>query len=169
MGNQSLDHAEILMVRWAHDDPNPIAQDSIERADKDALAALMRAKGIRVESAAFEYPMGYDLPDAKRLKLSNGADVDTALEYPNTDNQYTQAQPAATSEEEYAKYYQQYTGETLGTTEGSVSVTESATSVSTPLVSSHWTAHVDDDSGATYFHNDATGESSWTRPEGFAA
>jgi hypothetical protein len=42
MGNQSLDQGEVLDIRWAHDDPNP---DAINRADKDALFALMQAKG----------------------------------------------------------------------------------------------------------------------------
>jgi hypothetical protein len=45
MGNQSLDQGEVLDIRWAHDDPNPVAQDAISRADKDALFALMQAKG----------------------------------------------------------------------------------------------------------------------------
>lgn len=31
MGNQSLDQNEILCLRWAHDDPNPVAQDAINR------------------------------------------------------------------------------------------------------------------------------------------
>jgi hypothetical protein len=42
---QTLDKDEILSIRWAHDDPNPVAQDSIDRANKDALVALMQAKG----------------------------------------------------------------------------------------------------------------------------
>lgn len=43
---QPLDHGEVLSLRWAHDDPNPVAKDSIARADRDALVALMRAKGL---------------------------------------------------------------------------------------------------------------------------
>jgi hypothetical protein len=45
MGNRSLDQEEVLDIRWAHDNPNPVAQDAISRADKDALFALMQAKG----------------------------------------------------------------------------------------------------------------------------
>ena len=45
MLSQSLDQNEILDLRWAHDDPNPVAQDAIERANRDALFALMQAKG----------------------------------------------------------------------------------------------------------------------------
>lgn len=43
---QSLDQGEVLDIKWAHDDPNPVAQDAIDRADRDALYALMQAKGI---------------------------------------------------------------------------------------------------------------------------
>lgn len=46
MMNQSLDQNEILDIRWAHDDPNPVAQDAIDRANRDALFALMQAKGF---------------------------------------------------------------------------------------------------------------------------
>lgn len=169
MSNQSLDQSEILMVRWAHDDPNPIAQDSIERADRDALAALMRAKGIRVDSAAFEYPVGYDLPDAKRLKLDNGAVVDASIEYPNTDAQY---QTTAATEDQYAQYYQQYVvGDAAPdavTTAHSDQKEESSVQQASSCGSS-WTEHLDDDTGATYYYNEATGESSWTRPEGLAS
>ncbi|CAM9152796.1 unnamed protein product, partial [Ectocarpus fasciculatus] len=59
MGNQSLDQNEILCLRWAHDDPNPVAQDAINRADRDALYALMTAKGISLDNAGFEYPAEY--------------------------------------------------------------------------------------------------------------
>ena len=44
MSCQSLDKGEILSIRWAFDDPNPVAQDAVDRADKDALAALLQAK-----------------------------------------------------------------------------------------------------------------------------
>ena len=45
MTGQALDQGEIIDIRWAHDDPNPVAQDAIDRANKDALFALMQAKG----------------------------------------------------------------------------------------------------------------------------
>jgi hypothetical protein len=46
MINQSMDEGEILDIRWAHDDPNPVAQDAMDRANRDALYALMQAKGL---------------------------------------------------------------------------------------------------------------------------
>lgn len=181
MSNHSLDQGEILMVRWAHDDPNPIAQDSIERADKDALAALMRAKGIRVDAAAFEYPAGYDLPEAKRLKLEDGSTVAAALEYPNTDAQYGDSEgvpQAGWSEEQYAKYYQQYYGVNIPASSSADSQeahqaepsesTAQEESVSEPAgttAKDEWVAHTDDDTGAIYYYNESKGESTWTRPD----
>lgn len=88
---QKLDYDEILSIRWAHDDPNPVAKDSIERADKDAMFALLQAKGISLKPAEFEYPADYQLPDAKRLKVEEGGEIvaeNPQIAYPDTDNQY---------------------------------------------------------------------------------
>ena len=88
MACQTLDCQEILSIRWAKDDPNPVAQDSISRADKDALAALLDAKGFSTQSAPFDYPTDYTLPPSKRSKT--GDDIDCPeLNYPDTDTQYT--------------------------------------------------------------------------------
>lgn len=38
MTNQSLGNGEILNVRWAFDDPNPITKKAIERANQDAIS-----------------------------------------------------------------------------------------------------------------------------------
>ena len=142
MSNQAIDHKEVLQIRWAFDDPNPIAQDSINRADKDAIASLLQNKGISLDPAPFEYPSEYQLPDSKRQRTNeDGSDTDylklqdvlssnPSLAYPNTDQQYT-------------------------TTKASVSEKESKI----------WAEHVDTDSGATYYYNESTGESSWSKPE----
>src|SRR4051794_34660817 len=95
MTGQTLDKGEILSIRWAHDDPNPVAQDSIDRADKDALVGLLKAKGICLTPAAYEYPADYQVPDAKRQR-TDGSDSDLnqqfpELAYPNTDGQYAPA------------------------------------------------------------------------------
>jgi hypothetical protein len=91
---QKLDYDEILSIRWAHDDPNPVAKDSIERADKDAMFALLQAKGISLKPAEFEYPADYQLPDAKRLKVEEGGEIvaqNPQIAYPDTDNQYQES------------------------------------------------------------------------------
>jgi len=98
MACQKLDYDEILSIRWAHDDPNPVAKDSIERADKDAMFALLQAKGISLKPAEFEYPAEYQLPDAKRLRVEDGGDIAAQypqIAYPDTDIQY-QDTPAIT-------------------------------------------------------------------------
>ncbi len=45
MANQALDDEEILMVRWAYDDSNKVAQQAIKRSNEDAMYAAMRAQG----------------------------------------------------------------------------------------------------------------------------
>ena len=44
---QTLDHGEILSIRCAFDDPNPVAQEAIDKANRDAAAGLLQAKVIR--------------------------------------------------------------------------------------------------------------------------
>ena len=39
MRNQPLEHSEVLNVRWAYDDPNPVAKESALRADVDAAVS----------------------------------------------------------------------------------------------------------------------------------
>ena len=91
---QSLDFQEILSIRWAKDDPNPIAQNSISMADKDALASFLNARGVNIEETGFNGPLDYANPEPKRVKL-NDADVLSEypeLAYPDTDAQYAVSQ-----------------------------------------------------------------------------
>jgi hypothetical protein len=111
---QALDQAEVLSIRWARDDPNPLAQEAISKADKDALAALLQAKGISIEAAPFNYPTDYQVPAAKRMRLEDGTEVTTDkpdLAYPDTDNQYQAAYAVGgqtMTAEEYAAYCEAY-------------------------------------------------------------
>ena len=43
MNHQSLDHEEVLNVRWAYEDPNPVAKQAAERANADAVVAALQA------------------------------------------------------------------------------------------------------------------------------
>ncbi|KAH8081611.1 RNA binding-protein [Aureococcus anophagefferens] len=95
MSNNHLDHEENLNIRWAHDDPNPVAHDAAARADADALVEMMKARGVEVTdsgTADFETPADYRLPAAKRLKTADG---DDAGAYPDTDVQFSAADRAA--------------------------------------------------------------------------
>lgn len=44
---QDLGNNDILNIRWAREDPNPIAKEAAKRADQDAVVIGMEAKGIR--------------------------------------------------------------------------------------------------------------------------
>jgi len=52
MANQALDHEEVLDVRWAFEDQNPIAREATERANADAMIAAMQAAGYSLENIA---------------------------------------------------------------------------------------------------------------------
>ena len=47
MAGQALDREEVLNIRWAFADPNPIAKESIVRSNRDALIIGLRARGIQ--------------------------------------------------------------------------------------------------------------------------
>ena len=181
MANQSLDQGEILDIRWAHDDPNPVAQDAIGRADKDALFALMQAKGISLESTGFQYPAEYSLPSAKRIRLDNGVDLlqqHPDLAYPNTDAQYAHQVADQTDTADSAELQQQFvmaadggcssTSASSGPGPDGSGVSSGAPPSSTGVPAGgnagDWEEFVDDESGATYFYNAKTGESSWGQP-----
>eukprot|EP00644_Phytophthora_capsici_P010906 jgi/Phyca11/14776/fgenesh1_pg.PHYCAscaffold_9_\ len=85
MSNQSLQSDEVLNVRWAFDDPNPVAKQAGERADRDAIVAMMHAHGATTtEDAAFDYPEHYQMPAPKRQRIEG----DTVASYPDTDTQF---------------------------------------------------------------------------------
>ena len=62
MLGQSLDKKEVLAIRWAFDDPNPVAQQAIEKVNEDSLVQMMAAKQVSVEAMAFQYPSDYQPP-----------------------------------------------------------------------------------------------------------
>lgn len=186
MNNQALDRKEILQIRWAYDDPNPVAIDAIKKADQDMMYALLKAKGVSVEAASYQYPAEYELPETKRMRLDNGIDVTEErpeLSYPNTDAQY---EVLDGEHDKYARYL-----ETLHCQLSEGSDSENALvllkSYSANGISSSseikgndkeeveeeeagedeeggWEKQIDDKTGATYYFNTATGESSWSIP-----
>ena len=46
MAGQSLDNEEILNIRWAYDDPNPMVQKAIQRANEDNAGGDGGAEGL---------------------------------------------------------------------------------------------------------------------------
>lgn len=85
MGNQALENDEVLNIRWAFDDPNPVAKEAANRADHDAIVAMVQSKGMSTEDAAFSYPEQYDMPATKRQRIEG----ETVASYPDTDVQYS--------------------------------------------------------------------------------
>lgn len=181
MSQQALDGEEILSIRWAHDDPNPIAKDSIDRSDRDALVALMKAKGINIDQAPFQYPADYQVPASKRLKLEDGLNI-SGIEYPNTDDQYNQNEQTGSSTsgvsteylEYYKQYYPDYYAQLLNQFNASSDEVEKERDDKGANEGNDdedddddgsWTDMVDEKTGATYYYHTGTGESTWTKPE----
>jgi hypothetical protein len=194
---QPLDHGEVLSIRWAHDDPNPVAKDSIQRADKDALAALLKAKGISITPANFDYPADYQLPNAKRMKIEEGGSVVEQfpeMAYPDTDAQYAayyasmginveggEASSSSTGQkdgeegaDEAAKkdalarlgiYLDDEEEEQEKPSTTAATKEEDDESSAEEEEEGGWQQFVDESTGATYYFNTATGESSWVNPE----
>jgi len=90
MAGQSLDAHEILNVRWANDDPNPVAQVAAADADRNATLSVLESRGVNLKQAPFEYPEKYDMPDPKRQCLQDEPSFSDShiIPYPDTDHQY---------------------------------------------------------------------------------
>jgi hypothetical protein len=101
MSNQALEDNEVLQIKWAMDDPNPVAKAAAQRADADAVHAMLKARNVSTDVAPFDYPETYHLPLSKKAKTEP-----TAFDhmYPDTDAQYGEvthvAMAAAAKEEE---------------------------------------------------------------------
>lgn len=89
MGNQALAHDEVLNIRWAFDDPNPVAKKAAQRSDHDAVVAMVQANGMSTQDAAFAYPTQYALPATTTANKRQRIDGDTVASYPDTSAQYS--------------------------------------------------------------------------------
>ena len=75
MSHQAMENKEILNVRWAYDDPNPIALQAAERANQDAIIAALQSRGM-LEGLHDKRPGETDEENgapAKRQRIDNGA------------------------------------------------------------------------------------------------
>ena len=181
MYQQALDKKEVLLIRWAREDPNPMAKEAIERADRDALVAIMKAKGINMDDQPFAYPSDYK-PSLKRARDGDEGTNDVA--YPDTDSQYVGNAEAAAcvgdaanclskdpSGEDVDGFHAGGGGGDDGGQEDDETVatliddeieieTENENGARAPE-GEGWTEHEDPESGAIFFYNEKTGESSW--------
>mmetsp|Transcript_1180 Transcript_1180/g.3517 ORF Transcript_1180/g.3517 Transcript_1180/m.3517 type:complete len:563 (-) Transcript_1180:23-1711(-) len=181
MANNHLDREENLNIRWAHDDPNPVAHDAAARADADALVEMLKAKGVAVEgSAALEgAPADYVAPSPKRLKAGGAGD------YPDTDVQYAAADAAATwtqvpypEDASRTYWWNEATGETrtdapeavadanCDVMEASLDAADrAAAAAAASVIPPGWAEAACPTSGRAYFYHAETGQTSWSRPE----
>jgi hypothetical protein len=90
MGNQALLGKETLNVKWASDDPNPVAQEAVARSNLDAAMLLMQQQGVSLKPAPFDYPERYVLPAPKKARVEGGVEGGGVGggAYPDTDGQY---------------------------------------------------------------------------------
>ncbi|KAJ8614268.1 hypothetical protein CTAYLR_001138 [Chrysophaeum taylorii] len=191
MSNNSLDHDENLNLRWAHDDPNPVARDASARADADALVQMMNARGATVDADA-DHPADYHLPAPKRLKT--GDEEEEAARYPDTDPQYEDEwRPVADTQDGSTYWWNPRTNETSreaphqvadANADRAMAALDAADKAAaqaaaaapaphqppqgeeTPSLPAGWAQTVDPASGATYFYHAATQATTWTRPAG---
>ena len=205
MNRQALDGGEVLSVRWAHDDPNPVAQEAIDKSNKDALVALMLSRGLHLDDVGFAYPADYVLPTVpgddeqqqqqqqqlggesssggdregaiqvgqKRMRsaVSEALEGDSAVvAYPDTNAQYGDSvglSPPSQQQEQHEERVAADVGaEVDGVVAAAVAGGDSSSGIvahcsSIPHEGRGWVAHVDPSSGATFFHNAETGETSW--------
>ena len=87
MSRNHLDHNENLNIRWAHDDPNPVAENAAARADADALVNMLKAKKVTVDAGNaqvdFETPANYAI-----RPLDDNDDQRKRTHYPDTNDQF---------------------------------------------------------------------------------
>ncbi|RHY20648.1 hypothetical protein DYB25_008586, partial [Aphanomyces astaci] len=65
---------------------NPVAKQAAQRADADAVVAMLKSRNISTAPAPFEYPEGYHIQPSKKQKTT-----DPSTMYPDTNDQYTAA------------------------------------------------------------------------------
>lgn len=89
MQQQALDDDEVLVIRWAYADPNPVAKEAIKRSNADAVVAAIKASGHTLKSVGYQLPAEYKPPE-----LANAEETEKPIGpayYPNTDAQYQQS------------------------------------------------------------------------------
>jgi RNA recognition motif-containing protein len=59
MTNQPLDHDEVIQIRWATDDPNPIAAKRNALELRQKLVQKIEDEGISTTNLSFDYPRDY--------------------------------------------------------------------------------------------------------------
>ncbi|EQC29009.1 hypothetical protein SDRG_13344 [Saprolegnia diclina VS20] len=98
MSNQALEDSEILQIKWAMDDPNPVAKAAAQRADADAVHAMLKSRNVSTTAAPFDYPETYQMQTNKKQKALTDANM-----YPDTDTQFAATHHAAIEQQKQMK------------------------------------------------------------------
>ncbi|KAJ1458573.1 hypothetical protein M885DRAFT_614423 [Pelagophyceae sp. CCMP2097] len=187
LSNNHVDRAENMNIRWAHEDPNPVAHDSAARADADALVEMLKARGVAITNAAgdtagMEHPGHYALPLPKRLKSGHEGDA-LLSSYPDTDEQFSEQPdlPAGGWKQVphpdapgTSYWWHEATGETSNDVPGDVAdascdAVNAALDAADALCSQAqlpygWSETQDPASGESYYYHAQTGQTSWDIP-----
>mmetsp|Transcript_24081 Transcript_24081/g.54034 ORF Transcript_24081/g.54034 Transcript_24081/m.54034 type:complete len:488 (+) Transcript_24081:71-1534(+) len=146
---QTLDLDELLNLRWAYDDPNPKSKDGDRDKYQEQLVEALQEKGIDTTDTMYNYPSNYHIvedPEVKRARMEGGMNQEGySCDYPSTDYQYQSAYgppvaPGSGDSNALSQLSEYGEGGAAGWQE------------------------FKDASGRSYFHNAATGETTWDKP-----
>eukprot|EP00953_Heterococcus_sp_UTEX-ZZ885_P022864 12619-Heterococcus_DN1.PRE.2 len=162
MANQHLANTEVLNLRWAFDDPNSVAKEAIARTNMDATLAMLHAKGILDIHATTQ--QGID---------------DNPFSSATIEQQQQQQAAAVTSDivclsDMLSTACTHIAGDDTSTTDGPMSkrqktsTTDADETQQSPVASTAsppvWREIQDPTTGAIYYYNEATLETSWIKP-----
>jgi hypothetical protein len=84
---QSLDSGEVISVKWATDDVNPMVQNSENASKRQKLMEKIEEKGIQTKELSFNYPKDYNplatkLPEnLEEIKKNFGEQIQMNLDF----------------------------------------------------------------------------------------
>ena len=109
MFGQSLDQSEALNVRWASEDPNPVAKAEVEREQEKRVYDAVGEKLPEVGElgSVMAYQDYYDDPATKKRKMEEKKDDQPDIAISSADEPALAAS-ASNGQVDYSQYYSQY-------------------------------------------------------------
>eukprot|EP00953_Heterococcus_sp_UTEX-ZZ885_P016064 9056-Heterococcus_DN1.PRE.2 len=165
MANQHLiANTEVLNLRWAFDDPNSVAKEAIARTNMDATLAMLHAKGILDVHATTQqgtddnpFSKGTDANEQQQQQQAAAVtpDIVCLSDMLSTSCTHIAGEDTSTTDGPMSKRQKTSTTDTDETQQSSVASTALA-----PV----WREIQDPTTGAIYYYNEATLETSWIKP-----
>lgn len=101
MQSQSLDHNEILNVRWATDDPNPrVLKRKLQKSKEQLVSAVLGDYDGPIEITS-GCENGRQFQKRQRRDCESQDEQEAVSYYPNTDSQYRESNGSANVREEH--------------------------------------------------------------------